>query len=298
MTQTRTRSDRYPSRVGAEASITPRVEPVVHPGGPVSVLSDEQLAGFEREGFLLLESVFDGEEMARCRAELTAMAARAEVRSTPQAVVEPTSQDVRSIFEVHRSSAVFSELARDHRVADVARTLVGSDVYLHQSRVNLKPGLRGKEFFWHSDFETWHVEDGMPAMRAVSASVALTDNTEFNGPLMIIPGSHRSYVACGGETPERHYEQSLKRQEHGVPDAGSLTRLVEEGGIAAPKGAAGSVVFFDCNAMHASGVNLSPYPRSNVFLVYNSVENTLEAPYSGQPPRPEYLGSRDFTPLG
>lgn len=297
-TQTQTRTDPYPSRIGTEASITARREPVVHHAGPSPVLSPDQLADFEERGFLLLESVFDDEEMARCRAELAAMSTSDEVRATPQAIVEPTSQDVRSIFEVHRSSPIFSELARDRRVADVARTLVGSDVYLHQSRVNLKPGLRGKEFYWHSDFETWHVEDGMPSMRAVSASVALTDNTEFNGPLMIIPGSHRSYVACIGETPERHYERSLKRQEHGVPDADSLTRLVEDGGIAAPKGAAGSVVVFDCNAMHASGVNLSPYPRSNVFLVYNSVENTLGDPYSGQPPRPEHLGSRDFTPLG
>lgn len=297
MTQTRTRIDPYPSRVAAQPSITFRVEPVVHDGERSAVLSEAQRADFDRQGFLLLESVFDADEVAACRDELTAMARSDAVRATPQAIVEPTSDAVRSIFEVHRSSNVFARLAGDSRVVNLARSLLGSDVYVHQTRINLKPGLVGKEFFWHSDFETWHVEDGMPTMRAVSASIALTDNNEFNGPLMIIPGSHRSFVACVGETPDRHYESSLKRQEHGVPDADSLTRMVEEGGIAAPKGAAGSVMIFDCNAMHASGVNLAPYARSNAFFVYNSVENTLGEPYSGQSPRPEYLASRDFTPL-
>src|SRR3546814_10756649 len=44
------------------------------------------------------------------------------------------------------------------------------------SRLNYKPGFKGKEFYWHSDFETWHVEDGMPQMRALSMSILLAEN--------------------------------------------------------------------------------------------------------------------------
>src|SRR3546814_19751740 len=72
--------------------------------------------------------------------------------------------------------------------------------YIHQSRLNYKPGFKGKEFYWHSDFETWHVEDGMPRMRALSMSVLLAENTPHNGPLMLIPGSHQSFLTCVGET--------------------------------------------------------------------------------------------------
>src|SRR5690606_39163792 len=154
-----------------------------------------------------------------------------------------------------------------------------SEVYIHQSRVNLKPGFHGKEFYWHSDFETWHVEDGMPRMRAVSCSILLTPNTPYNGPLMLVPGSHKQYVACVGRTPEDHYTQSLRRQEFGVPDDDSLARLVEQGGIEAPTGPAGSLLLFDCNTMHGSSSNISPFPRSNLFFVYNSVENRVQAPY-------------------
>ncbi|MFQ5599830.1 MAG: ectoine hydroxylase, partial [Candidatus Krumholzibacteriia bacterium] len=58
------------------------------------------------------------------------------------------------------------------------------------------------------------------------------------------------------------------------------------------------VVFFDCNAMHGSNGNITPYPRSNVFFVYNSVENALVEPFGGLEPRPEYIASRDFRPIG
>jgi ectoine hydroxylase len=50
--------------------------------------------------------------------------------------------------------------------------------------------------------------------------------------------------------------------------------------------------------MHASNGNVSPYPRSNIFIVFNSVENTLVEPFGADQPRPDYIGVRDFTPAG
>ncbi len=129
-------------------------------------------------------------------------------------------------------------------------------------------------------------------MRALSCSIALEDNSYFNGPLMVVPGSHRTFVTCVGETPEDHYRSSLRRQEYGVPDQTSLTELVRQGGIEAPVGKAGSILLFDCNLMHGSSSNISPMPRSNVFLVYNSTENRIVDPFSGQKPRPDYIAAR------
>jgi ectoine hydroxylase len=212
-------------------------------------------------------------------------------------VSEPGSNVVRSLFRVHRTSQPFRAVAEDSRLLDVARQLLGSDVYVHQSRINFKPAFDGKEFFWHSDFETWHIEDGMPRMRAVSVSINLTENHEFNGPLMVVPRSHWEYVRCVGDTPENHYEQSLKKQQYGVPSREAMCQLVERGGITAPKGPAGSALFFECNLMHGSGGNLSPYPRTNLFFVFNSVENAVVAPFSGQTPRPEYLAEREIAPI-
>ncbi len=143
-----------------------------------------------------------------------------------------------------------------------------------------------------SDFETWHAEDGMPRMRAVSASLMLTDNNEFNGPLMLIPGSHHQFVPSVGETPDANWESSLKAQKIGVPEEAVLADLAKRGGIQSPKGPAGSLLLFECNVLHASNGNMSPWPRSNLFFVYNSVDNPLGVPYAAKSERPEYLGAR------
>ncbi len=85
--------------------------------------------------------------------------------------------------------------------------------------------------------------------------------------------------------------------EVGVPDDASLRKLVEAGGIAAPTGPAGSVTFFDCNLMHGSNSNITPLPRSNVFVVYNSVHNRPVQPFCGLAPRPNFIAEReDFSP--
>lgn len=60
----------------------------------------------------------------------------------------------------------------------------------------------------------------------------------------------------------------------------------------APKGPAGSLLLFECNTLHASNENMSPWPRSNLFFVYNSVDNQLEEPFAAPQRRPEFLGAR------
>ena len=286
--------DLYPSRIQDDVAFLERTDPVVYEGGPVSQrLTPEDLRQYENSGYLFAEGLLQAEEISSLTDEFRRLARAPDLRESEELITEPDSDEVRSIFRVHRLSQVFDWLARDTRILDVARQILGSEAYLHQSRVNLKPGFHGKEFYWHSDFETWHVEDGMPRMRALSASIALTENYPFNGPLMLIPGSHKTFVPCVGSTPKDHYRQSLKKQEYGVPDQVSLKRLADQGGIVAPTGPAGSVVFFDCNTMHGSNSNISPFARSNVFFVYNSVENTLSEPYCGLKPRPEHIAARE-----
>lgn len=294
--------DRYASRTDRSAAIVARHDPVVHGDGRYAdALSEAQVQAYERDGFLMLEDLLPEAEVQALVAEIARMARDPAIIRREESITEPGSNAVRSIFMVHQLSPMISRLARDPRLINVARQILGSEVYIHQSRANMKPGFKGKEFYWHSDFETWHVEDGMPAMRALSCSVLLTDNNACNGPLMLVPGSHRQFISCIGETPQDHYKQSLKKQEYGVPDPVSLQLLAEQGGIRAMTGKAGSVVFFDCNTMHGSNSNISPWPRSNVFMVYNSVENALGAPKYGLAPRPEHIATRSsfkaLTPL-
>lgn len=287
-------SDPYVSRTDRSSAIIARREPVVYDGGEYAhALTAAQLADYQRDGFIVLEDLFDAQEADALLNEVRSMSADPAVTDRDEAIREPGSKAVRSIFRVHELNHRVASLARDPRLLHVARQILGSEVYIHQSRANMKPGFKGKEFYWHSDFETWHVEDGMSSMRALSCSVLLTDNNECNGPLMLIPGSQSQFIACKGKTPDENFKESLRKQEYGVPDPISLQLLVEHGGIRTVTGKAGSVVFFDCNTMHGSTGNISPWPRANVFMVYNSMENTLNPPKYGLAPRPDYIAARE-----
>lgn len=285
--------DIYPSRHAKMAEFLPRLDLVVHgewaEGAPISI---EQAAQFDRDGYLVLENLFSDEEVTFLQREAGKLLSDPDALEDETVISEPDSREIRSIFRIHAQSPVVARLAADERLAGVARFLLGDEVYIHQSRLNYKPGFQGKEFYWHSDFETWHVEDGMPRMRALSMSVLLAENTAHNGPLMLIPGSHRRFLTCVGQTPEDHYRMSLKRQEYGVPDEDSLAELAHEHGIVAPTGKPGSVVIFDCNIMHGSNGNITPFPRANAFLVYNAVSNRLVAPFGVDKPRPEFIAAR------
>ncbi|QBQ54921.1 ectoine hydroxylase [Nitrosococcus wardiae] len=290
--------DLYPSRVSDTPRLIERCDPVFYgqhsDSGP---LNKEQISFYEENGYLFFENLFSQEQVQRYRRELDALSSAPLVKEAPQTILEPESQEVRSIFDIHRTNELFKQLSQDERIVSMITQLLNSRVYIHQSRINYKPGFQGKEFYWHSDFETWHEEDGMPRMRAISCSITLTENNIYNGPLMLIPKSHQYFLCCAGKTPKDHYKSSLKKQEYGVPDNKNIERLVERGGIVAPRGPAGSVLFFECNLMHGSNSNISPWPRSNIFFVYNSMENTLVQPYCGLPPRPEYIANREFIPI-
>ena len=292
------RQDRYPTRGSTGVEIKPRRDPVVWEPGRVSgPLGRDRLDRFDADGFLIVDALLDSDIVDDLRADLDALRTDPAVADDERSVLEPDGDEIRSIFEVHKVSSAFAALVGDPRLTGPIRQLVGSEVYVHQSRVNFKPGFTGQEFYWHSDFETWHAEDGMPAPRAVSVSVALTENMDCNGSLMIMPGSHKWFVSCPGETPADHYRSSLRRQEIGTPDEASLTWLANERGIRQVTGPAGSAVFFDSNCMHGSSSNITPYPRSNVFIVYNSVENTLVEPFGAANPRPPFIANRSFDPV-
>ena len=296
-------ADDYPTRKAPEPALLYRRDPVVWHGGPGNGAPDgpftpEELDGYDRRGYTQVESIVNPVEVESYRAELRRLSSDPALRADERVVVEPGSDEVRSVFEVHKVSKVFRDLVNDPRLVDRARQILGSDVYVHQSRVNYKPGFGGGSFYWHSDFETWHAEDGMPRMRAVSFSVALTDNFTHNGALMIMPGSHRTFVSCVGRTPDDHYRASLKSQHVGTPDQASLSLLADRHGIDVLTGKAGDMTVFDSNCMHGSGGNITPYPRSNVFVVFNSVDNACTKPFSANDARPEFLAARETVPAG
>lgn len=288
-----TEFDFYPSRNGEKETIIPRKDPVVYAAkGVIPPITPLVIEQYEKQGFVVLDDIFSPEEICLLQQESERLRADEIIQQSNETITESGSSDVRSIFRVHDNSPIFKQLSVDERLVGLARYLLADEIYIHQSRLNYKPGFRGKEFYWHSDFETWHVEDGMPRMRALSMSITLTENYPDNGPLMIIPSSHRQYVSCEGKTPENHHLASLQKQECGIPSDNCLQTMVERGGIVALTSKPGSVIIFDCNVMHGSNNNITPFPRSNIFFVYNAQSNKVIKPFCTQAPRPEHICTR------
>src|SRR5699024_11187425 len=154
----------------------------------------DALRDHDQRGFTILLDFIAPEEVKTYHAALNRLTSDQSLRSDVLVVTEIASGEVCSIFAVQQFSELIDQLSRDPRLLDRARQLLGSEVYLHQTRINYMPGFKGSGFYWHSDFETWHAEDGMPAPRAVSCSRALTPNFPYNGGLMVMPGSHRTFV--------------------------------------------------------------------------------------------------------
>jgi len=296
-----TTEDLYPTR-GAHERILERVDPVVvYRHGPSTDrhgLTPQQLDFYANNGFIVIPGVFSQEEVALFVKEYEQLAASNALRGKDELVLEPDSEQPRSIFSPHRFSEVFQRLSKDQRILDKATQILDSPVYIHHARINIKRALSGRSFPWHSDFETWHAEDGLPRCRVLSAWVMLHENNEFNGPLCLIPGSHKLFVSCAGATPKAHHKASLRKQEYGVPSPDALRELVEKGGLASAHGPRGTLILHEGNTMHGSADNISPTPRTNLFFVYNSVLNTpAKKPFAAEEFRPQFLGSRDFTPV-
>lgn len=286
--------DIYPSRVSDNADIIERQDPVIYTDNLNNAPVDRHLlADYQKNGFFVIKDFLNGDHIQALIEEAETLREIALKNAYIPAFRERTTNEIRSVFQVHLLNPLFKKLLTHDHLVSIAKFILNDDVYIHQSRINYKPGFRGKEFYWHSDFETWHMEDGMPRMRALSMSITLTENFEFNGPLLLIPGSHYSYVQCKGETPGHHYQQSLIKQQYGVPDDEALKNLSRKNGIVSMPTTPGSITIFDCNTMHGSNGNITPFPRINLFFVYNAVGNRLNQPYCGLPPRPEFLAARE-----
>lgn len=159
-------ADLYPSRISDKPSITKRKDPVVYTNSDdLNTLSKEQAESFEKNGYLLMPKFFSDEEVEVLKEELQRVMNEHRHSNDDEVIREPDSEDIRSVFDVHKRSEFFQKLSRHERIVHIVQDLLGSQAYIMQSRINFKPGFKGKEFYWHSDFETWHVEDGMPRMQ-------------------------------------------------------------------------------------------------------------------------------------
>ena len=245
-------------------------------------LDAAELAQFEREGYLFRPAVFAPDEIAVLTAELPALFAQ----ERPENVRERDGRTVRTTFAAHRFNDAYRRLGRHPRLIDPVRQILGGEVYMHQFKINAKAAFDGDVWQWHQDYGTWARDDQMPTPLAMNIALFLDPVTEFNGALMVVPRSHK----CG--TLEAGHDLTTTSYPLWTIDSATIARLVAEGGVAAPKGPVGSMLMFHCNLVHASPGNISPFPRTIVYLSLCRTDNHIR-----RFQRPAWIAHRDFAPI-
>lgn len=237
-----------------------------------TILSAEQFAAYERDGYVTVRGLFDAEEIALMREAIETDPA---LQSSLYDRRDTAGAATRMATWNHPGDSVYGLAARSERVVDTMEQMLGGEVYHYHSKLTAKEPRVGGAWEWHQDYGYWY-HNGCVFPDMASVMVALDKSTRENGCLQVVRGSHR----CG-------------RIEHGVlkgEQVGADPRRVEEMLKRLPVDYAeldpGDGLFFHSNVLHRSDQNRSDHRRWTVLMCYNAAHNDpyLEHHHPGYTP--------------
>lgn len=220
------------------------------------MLTRDQKDSYDREGYLMVENVLSEADLAELRAITYDFIERSRTVQESDDVFDlddghsAETPRLTRIKLPHKQHPAFDTLLRRSAVTVVLKDLLGPDTMLQTSKLNTKAPGGGAAVEWHQDWAFYpHTNDAMLAF-----GILLEDVTPDNGPLMVIPGSHRgpilshfsNDVFCGAINPDDplfHLDKAV-----------TLT------------GKAGSMTVHHARTLHGSAPNLSD--RNRLILFY------------------------------
>lgn len=267
------------------------------------LLNTDQISSYRANGFLLLENIFTPRELKPMLEEMEQFMGI----DSPQRILEKSGV-VRSFFAPENFSSIYQQIVKSGKLVKPAEQLLNNKVYIHQSKINSKHAMIGDWWEWHQDYIYWKKDDGMPDCNVLTTMIFLNEVNEYNGPMLLIPGSQKMGVVDEKKIDTLsqqpgwfdHYQKSTEYMSSLTGNlkytlSQSVIRtMAEKNGIYSAKGPAGSVLFFHGNIFHSSSNNMSPWDRHTFLITYNSVDNTLKF---NETPRPNFLANRDFSAI-
>lgn len=237
-------------------------------------LTPEERVAYDRDGFLLRESVFEPAELGRIAADCEALATRIEAVAAGEKEVmgaymfqrmedllvtvkwEPDAPEVlQGLESLSHLSPELRDWGLDPRLVDPCRALVGDEApILWTEKLNLKRAAKGGKYTLHQDFPYWRKINPV-ADRVITAMVFLDDASVENGCLEVGPGSHQA-----GMLP--------RRQVDGFGSAEMDPDQFDHGRLKPLEARAGSVVFFGPFLVHRSLPNRSAQDRRALLYSY------------------------------
>lgn len=225
-------------------------------------LTNAQVEDYHDKGYIVVEGVLSPEKLAKLREETDKIIAAASAVTENDALYDledshsASNPRVRRIKEPYHHVPYFWDLAKDTDVTDIVAQLVGPNVRVYGGKMNMKAAGYGAPVEWHQDWAFYpHTNDDV-----LATGMLLDDCDEANGPLMVVPGSHKGPVYdhhndgtfCGAFDPD---EQKV--------DLSSAEKLM---------GPAGSMTIHHVRAVHGSALNTSNRQRRLLLTEYAAAD--------------------------
>lgn len=249
------------------------------------MLKMEQISFFHENGFLVVENLIPPQVLLELRDDFAKWVDESKAHEQsygttldgrPRFDLEPghsaATPALRRVASPGEISDAYKNAMLNGDVPAAVAQLIGPNIKLHHAKINSKlPGTPTK-VKWHQDFPfTPHTNDDL-----ITALVMLDDLTDQNGPLEVVPGTHKGPFC------------SLW---HNGVFTGSVKGAIEEecrSTAVRCRGHAGSVCFMHTRLLHGSAPNLSDHPRTLFIVVYAAedaiplAENPLPSIFDGQ----------------
>lgn len=250
----------------------------------VGPLTDAEIDFYWDNGYLFVEQAVTGAQLAAMVADVEAwteesrqhcepfgdtLAGRARFDLAPEHTAEaPRLRRVASPVEV---SDAYLQVMRDNRALDAVAQLIGPNVEFNNSKINAKQPGASTQVKYHQDFMFQpHTNEDL-----IACLFFLDEVTLNNGPLTVIPGSHRD---------------ELWDHWHDGVYTGAVSADIEAAHIAKAQpvyGPAGSACLMHTRLLHGSSPNASDQPRTLFISEYRAEDskplqvNHLPSMYEG-----------------
>ena len=219
------------------------------------VLTQDQIAFYKDNGYLVVENRIPDSIISEIRAEIARFEqeARGMTASNDRLDLEdshtPEAPRIRRIKLPHTTSDIMRDLMYSDHVLAPIRDLIGPNLRLHTTKLNMKSAGYGAAVEWHQDFAFYpHTNDDLLAVAVIIDDMGLE-----NGPLMVFPGSHKGPI----------YDHHADGVFVGAMDLAASGLDIRD---AVPlMGPAGSISLHHARIVHGSALNTSAQDRRLLF---------------------------------
>ena len=231
-------------------------------------LNKKELSFYKKNGYLVKEKLISNKEINKINILIEKIIKKEEKKKTRiknlggsynnNFVYNSNSSSKREILRLNNPTyynKLFFNLSRNKKIIKIVKKLLGGSVRFHHCKLNFKlPSKKGGEVSWHQDWAFYpHTNDDL-----ITVGVYLEDCYEENGPLQVIPKSHKQKIFS-------HHNKSKKF-------VGKICEKINSKNKKSLTGKAGTVTFHHVRTVHGSGLNLKNSKRPLMLFGYTNTD--------------------------